>query len=164
MYSKTNEQIGAGLQLENISKHYGTIKAVDNVDIDISPGEFLTLLGPSGSGKTTTLMLIAGFIEATRGRIFLDGESLEHKPPNKRNIGMVFQNYALFPHMSVEENITFPLKMRKNKRADIEEKVPRILSLVGMPGHEKRRIDQLSGGQQQRVALARQETERANAA
>jgi spermidine/putrescine ABC transporter ATP-binding subunit len=147
--------LGAELLLDNICKSYGDVQALNGINLKIQPGEFVTLLGPSGSGKTTALLLIAGFLEPTAGRIYMDGESVERKPPHRRNIGMVFQNYALFPHMSVEENIAFPLRMRGFPRRDVGEKVSALLDLVGLPDHGKRRVHQLSGGQQQRVALAR---------
>ena len=133
----------------------GEILVVKNLNLDIAEGEFLTLLGPSGSGKTTTLLMLAGFETVTHGDILLAGESLRNTPPHRRNIGMVFQNYALFPHMTVEENLAFPLETRKLSRAEITEKVGRALEMVELSGFSKRRPGQLSGGQQQRVAVAR---------
>ncbi|MDW8058915.1 MAG: ABC transporter ATP-binding protein [Thermomicrobium sp.] len=147
--------LGARLQLIELTKVYGEVVAADRVTLDIAPGEFVTLLGPSGSGKTTTLMMVAGFVIPTSGQILVNGEDIAYKPPHKRNIGMVFQNYALFPHMTVGENIAFPLKMRKWRRDEIERAVKEALQLVRLPGFEERYPRQLSGGQQQRVALAR---------
>jgi putative spermidine/putrescine transport system ATP-binding protein len=133
----------------------GTSLVVRDLNLKIRRGEFLTLLGPSGSGKTTTLMMLAGFESPTDGRIYLDGTSIEDLPPHKRNIGMVFQNYALFPHMTVRENIAFPLSVRKYAKADIAARVEKALATVQLSGMADRRPGQLSGGQQQRVALAR---------
>jgi spermidine/putrescine ABC transporter ATP-binding subunit len=147
--------LGARLQLIELTKVYGDVVAADRVTLDIAPGEFITLLGPSGSGKTTTLMMVAGFVIPTSGQILVNGEDIAFRPPHKRNIGMVFQNYALFPHMTVAENIAFPLKMRKWPRDRIEQAVREALQLVRLPGFEQRYPRQLSGGQQQRVALAR---------
>ncbi|AGT09781.1 ABC transporter ATP-binding protein [Paracoccus aminophilus] len=138
-----------------LSKHYGAVRAVDDVSFDVAPGEFLTLLGPSGSGKTTLLMMIAGFSRPSAGSIRIAGQEIVHLPPHKRNIGMVFQNYALFPHMSVGENIAYPLKLRGVGRAEREDCARRALDLVQLAGLESRRISQLSGGQRQRIALAR---------
>jgi spermidine/putrescine ABC transporter ATP-binding subunit len=147
--------LGARLQLIELTKVYGDVVAADRVTLDIAPGEFITLLGPSGSGKTTTLMMVAGFVIPTSGQILVNGEDIAFRPPHKRNIGMVFQNYALFPHMTVAENIAFPLKMRRWPRDRIEQAVREALQLVRLPGFEQRYPRQLSGGQQQRVALAR---------
>ena len=133
----------------------GTNLVVRDLNLKIRRGEFLTLLGPSGSGKTTTLMMLAGFEAPTDGRIYLDGASIEALPPHKRNIGMVFQNYALFPHMTVRQNIAFPLSVRRMAKNDIRDRVDRVLKTVRLAGFEDRRPAQLSGGQQQRVALAR---------
>ncbi|MFN3337865.1 MAG: ABC transporter ATP-binding protein, partial [Thermomicrobium sp.] len=149
------QTLGARLQLIELTKVYGEVLAADRVTLDIAPGEFITLLGPSGSGKTTTLMMVAGFVIPTAGQILVNGEDIAFRPPHKRNIGMVFQNYALFPHMTVAENIAFPLKMRKWRRDEIERAVKEALQLVRLPGFEERYPRQLSGGQQQRVALAR---------
>ncbi len=146
----------AHVRFENVQKSYdGEILVVKDLNLDIPAGEFLTMLGPSGSGKTTSLMMLAGFEPATHGEIYLGGQSINNVPPNKRGIGMVFQNYALFPHMSVAENLAFPLKVRKMGRAEIEEKVNRALAMVELPDMGGRRPAQLSGGQQQRVAVAR---------
>jgi putative spermidine/putrescine transport system ATP-binding protein len=133
----------------------GESLVVHNLNLKIRRGEFLTMLGPSGSGKTTTLMMLAGFEAPTSGRIFLDGVSIEQTPPHKRDIGVVFQNYALFPHMTVEQNLAFPLEVRGCRRDETAKRVARALEMVQLGGYEKRRPAQLSGGQQQRVALAR---------
>jgi putative spermidine/putrescine transport system ATP-binding protein len=139
-----------------IGKTYdGITRVVDDLNLDVQRGEFLTLLGPSGSGKTTTLMLLAGFETPTSGEILLEGKPLSRVPPYQRHIGMVFQNYALFPHMTVAENIGFPLSVRGISGADIAKRVDRALDMVQLRGFEKRRPAQLSGGQQQRVAVAR---------
>ena len=133
----------------------GRILVVKDLNLDIAKGEFLTLLGPSGSGKTTTLLMLAGFEVATHGEITLAGRPLNRVPPHKRGIGMVFQNYALFPHMTVNENLAFPLQVRRIGRAETEERVKKALEMVELPGMGHRRPTQLSGGQQQRVAVAR---------
>jgi spermidine/putrescine ABC transporter ATP-binding subunit len=146
---------GAAVFLTGLEKHYANVGAVRGVSLDIRSGEFLTLLGPSGSGKTTTLMMIAGFEVPSAGDIAIDGRSVVRLPPHKRNIGMVFQNYALFPHLTVAENIGFPLKQRGVDRATRARKVAESLELVRLPGYQARYPRQLSGGQQQRVALAR---------
>ncbi|MBX3583438.1 MAG: ABC transporter ATP-binding protein [Rhizobiaceae bacterium] len=144
------------VRFENVSKRYGTsVLAVRSLDLDVMRGEFLTLLGPSGSGKTTALMMLAGFEEPTGGEITVDGRRIDNVPPNRRGIGMVFQNYALFPHMTVAENLAFPLEVRHLGRAEIEQRVSTVLDMVRLPGLGGRRPDQLSGGQQQRVAVAR---------
>jgi spermidine/putrescine transport system ATP-binding protein len=140
----------------DVQKSYdGETLVVKDLNLAIKRGEFLTLLGPSGSGKTTTLMMLAGFEAPTHGRIELDGQEINNLAPHKRNIGMVFQNYALFPHMTVEENLAFPLAVRRMPRAEIDAKIERALSMVQLSQMRKRRPAQLSGGQQQRVALAR---------
>jgi putative spermidine/putrescine transport system ATP-binding protein len=148
---------GGRVELVDLHKQYGhnDPPAVDHIDIDIQPGEFITLLGPSGSGKTTTLNMIVGFTEPTSGRINLNGHDISRLPPHKRNFGMVFQNYALFPHLTVEQNVAFPLRERKVSAADTTRRVGEALELVDLTGMEKRRPHELSGGQQQRVALAR---------
>ena len=143
------------LQLKNLNKHFGDVVAVEDVSLDIGEGEFLTLLGPSGSGKTTILNMIAGFEFPTSGEVVLQGNPINMLLPEKRNIGMVFQNYALFPHMSLFDNIAFPLKMRKVPKNEIQKRVIDALELVQLPGYEGRMPKQLSGGQQQRIALAR---------
>jgi spermidine/putrescine ABC transporter ATP-binding subunit len=146
---------GASVVLSGVEKHFDSVGAVRGISLDIRCGEFLTLLGPSGSGKTTTLMMIAGFETPNAGDIAIDGRSVIALPPHKRNIGMVFQNYALFPHLTVAENIGFPLKQRGVARATRARLVAESLELVRLPGYEARYPRQLSGGQQQRVALAR---------
>jgi putative spermidine/putrescine transport system ATP-binding protein len=143
------------LSLEHVTRRYGPVVAVDDVSLRIPQGEFLTLLGPSGSGKTTLLMMVAGFVAPSAGEFFLGEQSITHLPPDKRNFGMVFQGYALFPHMTVADNIAFALKVRRRPRAEIEEKVGRAIDLVQLGGLADRLPRQLSGGQQQRVALAR---------
>jgi putative spermidine/putrescine transport system ATP-binding protein len=144
------------VRFEQVQKSYdGLTLVVKNLNLDIPKGEFLTMLGPSGSGKTTTLMMLAGFEPATHGEIWLAGKPINNVPPHKRGIGMVFQNYALFPHMTVAENLAFPLKVRNMSKADIEKKVHRALDMVQLSGFENRKPAQLSVGQQQRVAVAR---------
>ena len=143
------------LCLTSLSKRYGAFTAVDNVNLQIEKGEFLTLLGPSGSGKTTLLMMIAGFQDISEGDILLGGVSIAQTPAEKRNFGMVFQGYALFPHMSVHDNIAYPLSVRRRPKAEIDARVAEMLDLVRMNGFAKRLPKELSGGQQQRVALAR---------
>jgi putative spermidine/putrescine transport system ATP-binding protein len=144
------------LRLRNVVKTYdGRSNAVNDVSIDIERGEFVTLLGPSGSGKTTTLMMIAGFEDPTSGTIELNGQDLTRSKPYERNIGMVFQNYALFPHMTVARNVAFPLRMRGFPNKDIQRRVGEVLELVGLLKFADRDPRELSGGQQQRVALAR---------
>ncbi len=146
----------AFVQFDQVQKSYDGVQlVVKNLNLNIAQGEFMTMLGPSGSGKTTTLMMLAGFEPATHGEIYLDGSPINSVPPHKRGIGMVFQNYALFPHMTVAENLAFPLQVRKMSKADTDEKVARALGMVRMTGFETRRPAQLSGGQQQRIAVAR---------
>jgi putative spermidine/putrescine transport system ATP-binding protein len=146
----------AFVRFEHVQKSYdGANLVVKDLNLDIGKGEFLTMLGPSGSGKTTCLMMLAGFESATHGEIVLSGRPINRVAPHRRGIGMVFQNYALFPHMTVEENLAFPLKVRGMGRAEIEAKVRRALEMVELPQMAKRRPAQLSGGQQQRVAVAR---------
>lgn len=146
----------AFVRFENVQKSYdGEALVVKNLNLDIAQGEFLTMLGPSGSGKTTCLMMLAGFETATHGNIFLDGEKIDNTAPHKRGIGMVFQNYALFPHMSVAENLAFPLEVRKINRSEIKSRVQRVLDMVELGDLGDRMPAQLSGGQQQRVAVAR---------
>ena len=146
---------GAPVTLHGIAKQYGRHRAIDGLDLEIRGGEFITLLGPSGSGKTTTLMLIAGFEQPSAGSIHIDGRPVERLPAHKRNIGVVFQNYALFPHLTVAENIGFALKQRGAGRAERDAAVARMLDMVQLRGLEGRFPQQLSGGQQQRVAIAR---------
>ena len=144
------------VRFENVQKTYdGEVLVVKDLNLAIEKGEFLTLLGPSGSGKTTTLMMLAGFESTTHGDIVLNGRSLRLVPPHKRDIGMVFQNYALFPHMTVYENLEFPLQYHKVEKSSREKKIADALAMVELTGFERRRPAQLSGGQQQRVALAR---------
>jgi putative spermidine/putrescine transport system ATP-binding protein len=143
------------LVLDSLVRTYGSTTAVNRVSLAVRRGEFVTLLGPSGSGKTTTLMMVAGFVTPTAGSVHFRGENITYKPAHLRNVGMVFQNYALFPHMTVLENVAFPLRMRKVPAAQIRERVAAALDLVRMPDHEQRMPAQLSGGQQQRIALAR---------
>ena len=146
---------GAPIKIDKLSKFFGKFGAVQEANLDIKAGEFLTFLGPSGSGKTTTLMMVAGFLIPTYGDIVVDNKSIVTVPPHKRNIGMMFQHYALFPHMSVADNIAFPLQMRHMSKDKISERVSWALDLVQLSEFKNRRPHQLSGGQQQRVALAR---------
>ena len=154
-------KVKKGIRLENVSKIYQDpktkkeFKAVDNVSLTIKPGEFITLLGPSGCGKTTTLRMIAGFESPDEGEIYLGDEAINALTPNKRDTAMVFQSYALFPHMNIFDNVAYGLKLRKVPRAEIKQRVFDMLDLVGLEGMENRYTNQLSGGQQQRVALAR---------
>ena len=149
-------QSDALVRFAEVQKSYdGIVLVVKNLNLSIADGEFLTMLGPSGSGKTTCLMMLAGFETATHGQIFLDGQPINNVPPHKRNIGMVFQTYGLFPHMTVAENLAFPLKVRKIGNAEVEERVKRALDMVQLTAFGGRRPSQLSGGQQQRVAVAR---------
>jgi len=151
----TSSSTAPVLSVRNAVKRYGEVRALDGVDLAIGDGEFLTLLGPSGSGKTTLLTAIAGFTDLDAGNLVLRGEDITAMPPDKRNFGMVFQGYALFPTMTVRANIAFPLKVRKWKPQDIRARVDECLALVQMEGFADRLPSQLSGGQQQRVALAR---------
>jgi putative spermidine/putrescine transport system ATP-binding protein len=146
---------GAALALRGVVKRYGDQAAVDRVSLDIEPGEFVTFLGPSGSGKTTTLNMIAGFADVDEGEIDMDGRGISALPAHRRNIGMVFQHYALFPHMTAAANVAFPLKQRKVRGTELDERVARALEVVRLEGFADRYPRQLSGGQQQRVALAR---------
>ena len=143
------------IRLEGVSRHYGTVAAADEVDLAVTQGEFVTILGPSGSGKTTLLSLIAGLNRPTAGRIFIGGRDVTDAPAQERNIGLVFQSYALFPHMTVMENVLFPLGVRKIGGAAARSQALEALKLVRLDGLQDRRPSQLSGGQQQRVALAR---------
>ena len=144
------------VRFEGVQKSYdGEILVVKNLNLNVDRGEFLTMLGPSGSGKTTVLMMLAGFETATHGEIYLNDTPINNVPPHKRGIGMVFQNYALFPHMTVGENLAFPLQVRKVAKAEIDEKVQKTLDMVRLSAFGDRRPAQLSGGQQQRVAVAR---------
>jgi putative spermidine/putrescine transport system ATP-binding protein len=146
---------GAEVRLEGVVKTFGAVRAVDGVTLTVRAGEFLTLLGPSGSGKTTTLACVAGFAVPTEGEVLIQGRPVTFEPPFTRNVGMVFQHYALFPHMSVADNVAFPLRMRKRPAPEIRERVAWALALVQLEGLDNRSPRQLSGGQQQRVALAR---------
>ena len=146
---------GHALSLQAVSKRYGDFVAVEEASLEIASGRFLTLLGPSGSGKTTILMMIAGFVEPSAGRVLLDGRDITPVPPERREFGMVFQGYALFPHMTVAENVAFPLRVRRLGRAERDARVRATLDLVQLEQFADRRPSQLSGGQQQRVALAR---------
>ena len=144
------------VRFQGVSKSYGdSVPAVANLSMDVLRGEFLTLLGPSGSGKTTALMMLAGFERPTRGTILLDGRRIDIVPANRRGIGVVFQNYALFPHMTVAENLAFPLQVRRWSSGAIAGRVREVLDMVRLPGVGGRHPDQLSGGQQQRIAVAR---------
>lgn len=145
----------AAVSLQRVSRRFGKVTAVDDVSLDVAPGEFLSLVGPSGSGKTTLLMMLAGFERPGSGRLYVDGRDITGLAPNNRNIGMVFQKYALFPHRTVAENIAFPLRMRGIGRAERERRVKEALAAVKLDGYGGRMPAQLSGGQQQRVALAR---------
>ncbi len=145
----------ADLKVEGLVKRFGEVVALDGVSVDIASGELLTILGPSGSGKTTLLKVVAGFETPDAGTVRIDGKDITAVPPARRDIGMVFQNYALFPHLTVERNVAFPLEMRNVGRSEIESRVAEALGLVELKGYGKRLPRQLSGGQQQRVALAR---------
>ena len=146
---------GKGLELSGLGKAYGPVAAVAGVSLAIAPGEFVALLGPSGSGKTTTLLMIAGFVPPDTGRVRLDGVDITALPPHRRNLGMVYQSYALFPHLTVARNVAFPLEMRRTARTEIRRRVAHALDLVQLGELGDRYPRQLSGGQQQRVALAR---------
>ncbi|MFH7322338.1 ABC transporter ATP-binding protein [Aeromicrobium sp. JJY06] len=146
---------GARIDLRGLTKLYGDAAAVDHIDLNVEPGEFVSLLGPSGSGKTTTLNLIAGFDEVTEGEILVDGKPMMRTPAHKRGVGVVFQHYSLFPHMTVKENIEFPLRQRKIPQAQRDKMIAAVLETVRLEGYGRRYPKELSGGQQQRVALAR---------
>ncbi|MEM9783780.1 MAG: ABC transporter ATP-binding protein, partial [Pseudomonadota bacterium] len=143
------------ITIRGVTKTYGSVHALDDVDLDVRSGEFLTLLGPSGSGKTTLLMVIAGFTRPDSGSLRFGAQEMIRTPPHRRDLGMVFQNYALFPHMTVAGNVAYPLKIRRLPAAEIGERVERALETVQLGGYGDRQITQLSGGQRQRVALAR---------
>jgi spermidine/putrescine transport system ATP-binding protein len=143
------------LVFENISKHFGNTRAVDQVSVSIKKGEFFSLLGPSGCGKTTLLRILAGFEHPDHGRVLLEGEDITSLPPNKRKVNTIFQNYALFPHLTVRENIAFGLRIAKRPPGEIEQEVDRMLALIQMEDQARKRPDQISGGQKQRVAIAR---------
>jgi ABC-type Fe3+/spermidine/putrescine transport system ATPase subunit len=146
---------GVGVRLKAISHAYGATEVLSSVDLDVHPGEFMTLLGPSGSGKTTLLRIIGGLVQPLRGQVAIAGRDVTNLPPERRDIGFVFQNYALFPHLTVWNNVAFPLRMRRQSADQIRTAVPRALERVELTGLESRYPGQLSGGQQQRVALAR---------
>ncbi|GGO97938.1 ABC transporter ATP-binding protein [Wenjunlia tyrosinilytica] len=143
------------IELRRVRKTYGNLAAVDDLDLTVRPGEFVTLLGPSGSGKTTTMMMVAGFEELTSGTVLIDGKPVDRLPPKDRNLGVVFQSYALFPHMSAAQNVEFPLRMRGVRAGERRKRAEEALARVGLAGLGDRRPRQMSGGQQQRVALAR---------
>jgi putative spermidine/putrescine transport system ATP-binding protein len=143
------------ITVRNVTKTYGRVHALDDVSLDVKSGEFLTLLGPSGSGKTTLLMVLAGFTRPDRGSLKFGDAEMIRQPPHLRDVGMVFQNYALFPHMTVAGNVGYPLRLRRVPKPEIAERVEKALETVQLAGYGERRIDQLSGGQKQRVALAR---------
>jgi multiple sugar transport system ATP-binding protein len=145
----------SNLRIENLTKKYGNIKALDDFSLEIKSGEFMVLLGPSGCGKTTAIRCIAGLINPSSGQIYIDEELVNNIPPKNRDIAMVFQNYALYPHMSVYDNIAFPLKMRKKSKSHTEEKINEVANLLGMTDLLNRKPKELSGGQMQRVALGR---------
>ena len=148
-------QIALPITVSNVTKTYGKVHALDDVSINVKSGEFLTLLGPSGSGKTTLLMVLAGFTRPDRGSLKFGETEMIRTAPHLRNVGMVFQNYALFPHMTVAGNVGYPLRLRKTPKAEMAERIERALDTVQLGGFGDRGIDQLSGGQKQRVALAR---------
>jgi putative spermidine/putrescine transport system ATP-binding protein len=143
------------LSLKGLSKSYGKVTALNDFNLSVAQGEFISLLGPSGCGKTTTLQLLAGFVQPSAGDILLNGKSITHLPPNERGLGIVFQSYALFPHMTVRENVSFGLEMRRMDEAERTERVNRILAMVQLHTYADRYPRDLSGGQRQRVALAR---------
>jgi len=143
------------IQFENVSRHFGDVKAVDEANLEIGDGEFFSMLGPSGSGKTTCLRMIAGFDRPTFGNIFLYGQDVSNLPPYERDVNTVFQDYALFPHMTIEDNIAYGLMIRGINKVERYKQVDEMLDLVRLPGFGHRKPSQLSGGQRQRVALAR---------
>ena len=143
------------VELRGVSKRFGHVAAVDDISLSVRKGEFLTLLGPSGCGKTTSLRMVAGFERPSNGTILIDGQTVNALPPNKRNVNTVFQNYALFPHMNLEENVAFGLRMKRVGRAETRRRAQEALAMVRLDGFGRRRPSQISGGQQQRVALAR---------
>ena len=151
----TDAGLMAAVELRALRKDYGAVTALDGVSLSIASGEFVTLLGPSGSGKTTLLNIVSGMIAPSRGAVLIDGADVTGVPSNARNLGMVFQNYALMPHMSVFENVAFPLRLRRRPRAEIERRVLEALEMVKLGAFAKRRPRELSGGQQQRVSIAR---------
>ena len=150
--TETKEPI---IQIRNVSKRFGKVTAVDNISLDIRAGEFFVLLGPSGCGKTTLLRMIAGFELPTEGQILIDGQDMSLVPPNKRPVNMVFQSYAVFPHMNVTDNVGYGLRISGVSKGEIRDRVAEALELVKLGGFEDRMPDQMSGGQRQRLALAR---------
>lgn len=153
MQTRNNDALP--ITVRNVTKTYGKVHALDDVSLDVKSGEFLTLLGPSGSGKTTLLMVLAGFTRPDRGSLKFGDAEMIRKPPHLRDVGMVFQNYALFPHMTVAGNVGYPLRLRRVPKPEIADRVAKALDIVQLGGFGERRVDQLSGGQKQRVALAR---------
>jgi spermidine/putrescine ABC transporter ATP-binding subunit len=143
------------ISIRNVSKHFGSVKAVDDLSFDIQRGEFFSLLGPSGCGKTTLLRMLAGFESPTSGEIFIDGQPVSAVPPNERPTNMVFQSYAIFPHLNVRQNISYGLRRRKLDKREVGRMVDEALEMIKLPGYGERQAHQLSGGQRQRVALAR---------
>jgi putative spermidine/putrescine transport system ATP-binding protein len=152
---RMTDRAAAPIRIESVSKAYGDFRALDDVSLDVRAGEFIAILGPSGSGKSTLLMTVAGFIRPERGRIMFAGADIVRQPANQRGFGVVFQNYALFPHMNVMENVAYPLRVRGVPRAEQRDKARAALAVVKLSGYEDRLISELSGGQRQRVALAR---------
>ncbi|MBO9354754.1 polyamine ABC transporter ATP-binding protein [Bordetella petrii] len=145
----------AALRLVNLRREFGDVVAIDDICLDVEAGEFVTLLGASGSGKSTTLMVVAGFLQSSQGQVLVNGQDESRQPPHKRDIGLVFQHYALFPHLTVAKNVAFPLEMRKVPKTEIQARVQRALDMVKLGDLGGRKPSELSGGQQQRVALAR---------
>ncbi|MCB5175091.1 ABC transporter ATP-binding protein [Microvirga lenta] len=145
----------AGLKIQGLAKSYREVRVLENINLDIASGEFFTLLGPSGCGKTTLLRTIAGFQSQDRGEIIVNGERIDHKPAHKRDIGMVFQDYAIFPHLTVAENVAFGLKARSLPKSEIRTRVDESLAMVRLEGYQNRLPAEMSGGQQQRIGLAR---------
>ena len=143
------------IEVRNVTKHFGRVRALHSVDIEVNEGEFFALLGPSGCGKTTLLRILAGFESPTEGEVFLDGQAMSAVPANRRPVNMVFQNYAIFPHLNVRQNIAYGLRRQKLPKAELDRVIERALVLIKLEGFGERRSDQLSGGQRQRVALAR---------
>lgn len=150
-----NSPAAPAIQVEHVGKSYGDAVVLDDVSVEIGDGEFFTLLGPSGSGKSTLLRIIAGLLEADRGEVVIGGRSMAGRPAHERDLGVVFQSLALFPHLSVGDNVAFPLRMRRVGRKEIDRRIAEALDLVQLPGLQKRAVSELSGGQSQRVALAR---------
>ena len=152
---KKQERGVAELKIQGLAKSYRDVRVLESIDLDIASGEFFTLLGPSGCGKTTLLRTIAGFQRQDRGEIIVKGDRIDHKPAHKRDIGMVFQDYAIFPHLTVAENVAFGLKARSLPKADIDQRVDESLKMVRLDGYHGRYPAEMSGGQQQRIGLAR---------